>query len=67
MKITAMILSLAFLAVIGTASDSYAVYSRRAQMSGSDATYHSTGRCKAGHCAVKKQMGPKTHHTPKAM
>jgi len=52
MKITAIILSLAFLAVIGTASDSYAGYSRSAQMSGHDATYHSTTRCKAGHCAV---------------
>jgi hypothetical protein len=65
MKITAMILSLAFLAVIGTASDSFA--GRRAQMSGYDATYHSTGRCKAGQCVVKKHMAPKTDHTPKAM
>jgi hypothetical protein len=63
MKFTAIVLSFAFLAVIGSVSDSYAGYSRRAQMSGYDATYHSTGRCKAGHCAVKKPMAPKTHKT----
>ena len=29
-------------------------YSRRAQMSGYDATYKSTGKCTAGACAAKK-------------
>jgi hypothetical protein len=65
MKVTAIILSFAFLGVIGGASDSYA--GRRAQMSGYDATYHSTGRCKAGDCKVRKHMAPKTPKTPKAM
>jgi hypothetical protein len=64
MKITAIVLSFAFLAVIGSTSDSYA--GRRAQMSGYDATYHSTGRCKAGACTVKKPKASKAHKTPKA-
>jgi hypothetical protein len=67
MKITAIILSFAFLTVIGSSSDSYAGYSRRAQMSGYDATYHSTGRCKAGHCATKGHMAPHMKKMPKTM
>jgi hypothetical protein len=52
MKITAIVLSFAFLVVVGSSSNSDA--GRRAQMSGYEATYHSTGSCKAGACNVKK-------------
>jgi hypothetical protein len=36
-------------------------YSRRAQMSGYDATYHSTGRCFHGKCQVRN---PHSRHVP---
>jgi hypothetical protein len=67
MKIAAIVFSFAFLLVIGSTSNSDASQSRRAQMSGYDATYHSTGRCKAGHCAVKKPMAPHMKKMPKTM
>jgi hypothetical protein len=63
MKIATIVLSFAFLSLLGS-SNSDAGYSRRAQMTGYDATYHSTGRCKAGHCNVRKPMVAKKHPKP---
>jgi hypothetical protein len=59
MKITAVSIVLAFVVACAFSSSADAGYSRRAQMTGYDATYHSTGKCHQGACA------PKRHGTKK--
>ena len=68
MKIAMIALSLAFLVLIGASSFSSGAYAgsrRAAQMSGTDATYGSTGKCHGGACSVKKS--PKAPKAPKKM
>jgi hypothetical protein len=54
MKITAVSTVLAFVIACAFSFSADAGYSRRAQMSGYDATYHSTGKCHQGACTPKK-------------
>jgi hypothetical protein len=54
MKNIAVSVLLTFIVACSFTSSANAGFSRRAQMTGYDATYHSTGKCHGGACAPKK-------------
>ncbi len=57
MKFVAMTLTFAILtlAVVSSFSSNALANRRSAQMSGTDSTYHSTGKCVGGSCAMKSK------------